>query len=463
MNDSQDLEPEKYPHVYLVTAARFLGYHFNPVSFWYLYSKDKRLEAMILEVNNTFDERRMYYLPREELPPERQIPGSESGVAGAPLNGIDDSSVDGKSPAAAAKLTHSWPKDFHVSPFNSRKGSYSLLANDPLSPGMEGACHVDATVNLKSSKGHAKIVARLFSDGLALDPTAMSAFEKIKFLFAWWWVGFLTFPRIAKEAGVLFFRRKLHVWYRPEPLKDSIGRRAEASERQLEGVFRAYLRSLADQSTFNLVVKYVPSGVDDAATELMESPSAKRQPKRVEELEFKVVTPAFYPRFVHYAHDLEAIFCELTDNCTIWVSRPDLLPKLFLKKPLPPLKTTNVMDFVYFKTVQRLRRRPERIERPLTSAATPTTAQQQQSRARAQDIREFRISSMDGFVLAHGNGQLRREYRSVVSRIFLAERLSLGSLSLLAVEHFMLRACVAWILSFSLGSWIMDLLVGIQT
>ena len=48
--------------MYLVTAPRFLGYAFNPVSFWYLYSEKMNLKAMILEVNNTFDERRLYLL-----------------------------------------------------------------------------------------------------------------------------------------------------------------------------------------------------------------------------------------------------------------------------------------------------------------------------------------------------------------------------------------------------------------
>jgi DUF1365 family protein len=59
---SQGISENDYEFAYLVTAPRFLGYSFNPVSFWYLYDEDTNLKYMVLEVNNTFDERRMYLL-----------------------------------------------------------------------------------------------------------------------------------------------------------------------------------------------------------------------------------------------------------------------------------------------------------------------------------------------------------------------------------------------------------------
>ena len=59
---TQGVTDRDYTFAYLVTAPRFLGYSFNPVSFWYLYDSDTALKYTILEVNNTFDERRMYLL-----------------------------------------------------------------------------------------------------------------------------------------------------------------------------------------------------------------------------------------------------------------------------------------------------------------------------------------------------------------------------------------------------------------
>ena len=157
-----------------------------------------RLKAMILEVNNTFDERRIYFMKQEE-----NINGDE-------------------------KFANTWPKDFHVSPFNSRKGSYSLAATNPFA---SIDTHIDNNITLKSSKDHSKIVARLFSTGAAIDPLALTASAKIQLILDWFWVGFLTFPRILKEAAKLFFQQKLHVWYRPEVVQTGVGRRPTWRER----------------------------------------------------------------------------------------------------------------------------------------------------------------------------------------------------------------------------------------
>ncbi|KAL9027019.1 MAG: hypothetical protein Q9196_004395, partial [Gyalolechia fulgens] len=162
---------------------------------------------MIVEVNNTFDERRMYFL-KASLATEP----SEDEVIAAKTSG---------------KFKDSWTKDFHVSPFNSRKGSYALSAQDPF------ASHtgkIDNTITLSSSKAHAKLIARIFSTQPSIDPTTLGYWGRLRFIASWWWVGFLTFPRIIKEASKLFFRKKLHVWFRPEVLKESIGRRATKDE-----------------------------------------------------------------------------------------------------------------------------------------------------------------------------------------------------------------------------------------
>ncbi|KAL0942476.1 uncharacterized protein CTRU02_200362 [Colletotrichum truncatum] len=447
---SQGADPAEYPCAYLVTAAKFLGYSFNPVSFWYLYSKDKELRAMILEVNNTFDERRMYFLPADTIPPEQRVSGGAAESSEALSNGEQPVNK------STARMTKQWPKDFHVSPFNSRKGSYSLSAVDFFSNGPHGLPNLDTTITLKSSKDHTKLIARLFSSAPAIDPGSMSPFKKLFFLCSWWWVGFVTFPRIVKEAAILFFRRSLHVWYRPEPLKQSIGRHADAAERGLEPFFREYLRHLVEQSSAPIAVKYIPSGIeaDLAPAEVMLSPVAQRRPKQAEELEFKILTPAFYTRFVHYAHDLEAVCCEFQDNCTIHISRPDLLPKLILKKPTPPLRTTSLLDFVYFRAIRSLRQRPERIERPLTSSVTAASSKTQQGVEKV-DIRDFRISSMDGFVLASKDPGKRSAYRSIVLQAFLADRFALGSVELLGLQHFILRAGLAWVLSSAVAPLLM--------
>lgn len=392
---------------------------------------------MILEVNNTFDERRMYLLTLGRG--GRRRIGYPAGVQADEADQVK---------TLPAMFRHSWPKDFHVSPFNSRKGSYALTASDPLSPSMQGTGPISNTVYLLSSKGHGKLVARLFSDGPAIVPSAMTAYEKLRFLASWGWVGHLTFPRILREAFTLFFRRKLHVWYRPEPLNESIGRRATPTEQQLEPIFRRYLQHLVEQSATPLIVKYVPSGLSQTAAHRMRSPAAQGEGCTAEELEFKVLTPVFYTRFVYYAHDIEAFFCELNESCTIWVSRPDLLPKLALKKkPLPVLESSVLTEYIYFRIIQSLRVRPERIVRPLTSS----TKLAKDPQTRVVDIRDCRISSMDAYVLTHESLRIQAAYRSCVLKLFLADRISFGSVPLLAAQRLTLQGCLAWLFSVSVG------------
>lgn len=393
------------------------------------------LAAMVLEVNNTFDERRLYFLTPEEALAAGRLEGT--GQASAAVD-----KTTGKTPP----FKQQWPKDFHVSPFNSRKGSYSLLASDALKLLSEGRDAIDTTITLKSNKGHGKIVARLVSEGHAIDPSSMSPIQKARFLLSWWWVGFVTFPRIVREAGRLWFQRKLHVWYRPEPLKKSIGRNADSVERKLELAFRRYLRHLVDQCQAAVAVKYIPSGVSDVGRELMLSPSAKTGSDCADEMEFKVLTPVFYTRFVFYAHDLEALFSELRESCTIWVSRPDLLPKLVFRKPGTGLEARSPLDYVVFEAIRHLRRRPDKIVQPLTSQEKPAPGQ---ANAKVVDIRDFRMSSMDAFILEHEDKPTRRQYRSLVLKLFVAERMALGSLFLVDMALILLKTWVAWTLAFA--------------
>jgi hypothetical protein len=168
-----------------------LNYASNPVSIWHLYSAQKELKAFILEVNNTFDERHVYFVRPDIIsssPPNSDIP---------------------------PKLVNTWPKDFYVSTFNSRAGNYSISAIDPLFPSMTSSGVINTTVTLKSA--YATLVARIFTTGPAIDPSTMSVWEKTKFLAAWWWVGLATFPRTILQALILLAKRKMPWVFRPEP------------------------------------------------------------------------------------------------------------------------------------------------------------------------------------------------------------------------------------------------------
>lgn len=280
------VDPTGFPHAYLVTAPRFLGWSFNPVSFWYLYDEWRLLKAMILEVNNTFDERRMYLL---------QLSGS----------GTDE------------RFRMKWQKDFHVSPFNDREGDYSLLAIDPFAievghePLPAGAGPgVDNTITLSSPEPDArpKLVARVHSVTESFDPRRLSYFQKATFMARWCWTGFLTNPRILREARLLWTRRKLPVFFRPEVNVGSIGRQEISEETVLERGFIEWLQRAATRNC--LRIGYNSAAGTTRGQRVVLDANGTRQPSHEAEqcdFDLEILTPEWYSELAR-ASDVRAVF-----------------------------------------------------------------------------------------------------------------------------------------------------------
>ena len=58
--------------IYLLTHLRYLGYCFNPISFYFCYHRSGDLGVVLAEVNSTFGEQRNYWLTeRNRLPSSR--------------------------------------------------------------------------------------------------------------------------------------------------------------------------------------------------------------------------------------------------------------------------------------------------------------------------------------------------------------------------------------------------------
>jgi len=94
--------------VFLLTNLRYLGYCFNPVSFFYLYGRNGQLEMMLAEVNNTFGETCNYWLTADC---EQTNP--------APL------------PPESAARRFETRKVFHVSPFMDLGHQYTWIFTPP--------------------------------------------------------------------------------------------------------------------------------------------------------------------------------------------------------------------------------------------------------------------------------------------------------------------------------------------
>ncbi|GDX35747.1 DUF1365 domain-containing protein [Alphaproteobacteria bacterium] len=57
---------EQIVKIFLFTHPRFLGYVFNPVSFWFCLDADNNLKAILFEVNNTFNQHHCYLVYNQD-------------------------------------------------------------------------------------------------------------------------------------------------------------------------------------------------------------------------------------------------------------------------------------------------------------------------------------------------------------------------------------------------------------
>ncbi|RPB09410.1 DUF1365-domain-containing protein [Morchella conica CCBAS932] len=265
-----DMNINDYPTVYLITAPRFLGYQFNPVSFWYLKDKDGVLSLVILEVNNTFDERHMY------------------------LCRPSNSSLTGFNISFGQTFSQNFSKEFHVSPFNDRAGKYNVLTRDPLSEKEDSNGIVNTTITLYDDFDNKKLIAGLRSvvPPIFLSELSTSVISSTIFVIKYGWSGLITFPRIVWEAAKLFGVKRLKVYLRPEVRRKTISRNATALEIELEKYFRLYLRTRVEKHPVSTIIHYNSAGIGNLPhKETFKSAEAAAMGH---EITFTVLSPRFY-------------------------------------------------------------------------------------------------------------------------------------------------------------------------
>ncbi|MCJ1382076.1 hypothetical protein MMC17_005188 [Xylographa soralifera] len=411
---------------------------------------------MVLEVNNTFDERRMYLLKGTSEPEVESSTVQQAMTA-------EETGMTPPEPSNTGRFTDAWVKDFHVSPFNSRKGSYALSAYDPFFPSQGKSRPINNTITLSSSKDNPKLVARIFSTESAINPSEMSLWSKIRFIASWWWVGFVTFPRIVREAGKLFFRRKLHVWYRPEVLKDSIGRTETTREKTIEDCFRKFLKERVEQSSIQMPLKYIAAGADSRREEIFYPKSIATVPEKFtpDGLQFKVLTPLFYSSVVRFAHISEFIYSEEFRHDdklrTFWTSDPQKLLQLLGKKQILDSNRANPCFSGWRSQIQwailRLLRRS-----PHNSASKEVEQGPELLKASAsRDIRSFRLSTLDQFVLSSCKRLQAEQYRIAVSTLLLSDYLAFGNPELIDAFDWCIRLLFCYAFVDTAVDWVRTL------
>ena len=157
-------------------------------------------------------------------------------------------------------------------------------------------------------------------------------------------------------------------------------------------------------------------------------------------IELDVLTPAFYSRFVHYAHASEAFdreyLCTDDLNRTLWISRPELLPALLHKDKSDVFERARHqqrgetgLERLRWTLLRKLRCSP-----PTPSYRTERSINPSISK---QDIRSIPHSGFDSYV--RENPEDSSIYRRTVITLFVAERLAFGFEGIIHISDLSLR------------------------
>lgn len=161
---------KQWNSVFLVTQPRFLGYVFNPVSFYFCFDETDQLGCVVAEVNNTFGEKHAYIL---------------------------DCKQNGRGWRAQIR------KDFHVSPFNDMAGEYQFAFGQPQKKLSIEICLF--------KQGEKFLTAGLYGEPVEMQQTAFRQLSR------WCLLPWLTMPRIIWQALFLKFKHHLPINPRPAP------------------------------------------------------------------------------------------------------------------------------------------------------------------------------------------------------------------------------------------------------
>ena len=169
--------PAPPARIYLVTAARWFGRVFNPVSFYLLEDETGNLPGLIAEVNNTFGDRHIYAVHMHTAVDPSADPDTREGA---------DTKV------------------FHVSPFNDLQGNYRFTVR-------RAGPHLHIGVDLHKDN-QPFLTAWIAGEGVPFNSKHLLTQALRHPLQPW-----LTLPKIIFQSLFLKFKHKLPVQKRPEP------------------------------------------------------------------------------------------------------------------------------------------------------------------------------------------------------------------------------------------------------
>lgn len=228
----QKKDPTNWPYAYLLSVPRFLWWERSVVSFWYLYSSSLELDAVIMEINNSFDEKRNVFFQVQRCSTStssEEIVQKDAQYIDRDQNVLSLSSLPG-----ATIYKGTWEKKIFASPFEKVEGSISNRFMDPLQPiPRDQKISLINTTSIGVS-GEPKMITRISCQEPPMDPRQADPFQLAKLLLFWTIPITLTTPRIIFQAlRIHYILRLMKMMNKSEIQRGSIPRHATTIERYL--------------------------------------------------------------------------------------------------------------------------------------------------------------------------------------------------------------------------------------
>ncbi|KGO72221.1 Protein of unknown function DUF1365 [Penicillium expansum] len=302
----QNKDPATWPYAYLMSVPRFLWWERNVVSFWYLYSESQELDAMIMEINNSFDEKRNVLF---QLQPEYMTPTTKMDDSAKEPIYLDQKKTVLSLPSLSTARFYKgiWEKHIFASPFEKVEGSISTRFMDPLQEFPFNPTDSIANVVSVGLQGESKMITRISCREPPVDPVNVTTTHLVKSILLWTVPGTLTTPRILFQAlKIQYVQGLMQMMDRPVIQPGSVARHPTSIERNLESFWRAFLSRCVTSFPEPVELTYIPSASISNEHVRLLSPCSKSA-AAVKCLTVEVVDPGFYARVVNYADLWEGI------------------------------------------------------------------------------------------------------------------------------------------------------------
>ncbi|KAF9480298.1 hypothetical protein BDN70DRAFT_833053 [Pholiota conissans] len=195
-------EAGRFQDAWMFTMPSFMGYEgINPLTVYFCYDSEGAFWLTVLEIHNTFGESHVHIL---EL-------------------GRDED----ESPSLGYDHQWTFPRRFHVSPFNDRSGFYTISIKSPSHSPMASTNIPDAPprpsvrVHQYTTSESDPTKPGVLKLTALLRPTHSTRLTTLSLLLALVKAPFallLTLPRILYVAWILHYVKRLDVYLRPDPL-----------------------------------------------------------------------------------------------------------------------------------------------------------------------------------------------------------------------------------------------------